>query len=131
MEENISAPAELPIREVSNSERDKAAKLRRVMLVSRCFAIGGLIFLASVIANPGLLMGSFGWAGLLYLAAIALNITQSNLTKRYRTAILLRGGKLDSLAKRAKIGTTIAWVIVGLAPVSPFIFFGVLMTMHG
>jgi hypothetical protein len=131
MDENISAPAELPIREVSNSEREIATKLRRVMLVSRCLAIGGLIFLASVISNPSMLSGAFGWAGLLYLAALVLNITQSNLTKRYRTAILLRGGKLDSLAKRARIGTTIAWVIVGLAPVSPFIFFGVLMTMHG
>lgn len=131
MEENNSAPADLPIREVSNSEKDVAAKLSRVLIVSRCFAIGGLIFLVSVITNPALLTGAFGWAALLYLAALVLNITQSNLAKSYRTSILLRGGQLDSLAKRAKVGTTIAWIIVGLAPASPFIFFGILMTMHG
>jgi hypothetical protein len=131
MEENNNAPADLPIREVSNSEKDLGVKLRRVMLISRCFAIGGLVFLVSVITMPGLLYGSFGWAGLLYLSALALNITQASIANRYRAAIRMRGGELDSLAKRAKIGTTIAWVIVGLAPATPFIFFGILMTMHG
>lgn len=112
-------------------EQDLRRKLSRVMLISRCFAIGGLVFLVIIITNPGMLSNSFGWASLLYVAALVLNIVQSKLTSRYRTAIRVRSGQLDSLAKRAKIGTTIAWVIVGLAPVSPFIFFGVLMTMHG
>jgi hypothetical protein len=129
--DEFNYPASEPNREEMMFEQDLRRKLSRVMLISRCFAIGGLVFLVIIITNPGMLSNSFGWASLLYVAALVLNIVQSKLTSRYRTAIRVRSGQLDSLAKRAKIGTTIAWVIVGLAPVSPFIFFGVLMTMHG
>lgn len=116
---------------VASHETELANKLRRVMLVSRFFAVGGLLFFISIFLSPSVMVYGFPWAVLLYFAALALNITQANIARSYRRAIYARGGLLDSLARRARIGTSIAWAIVALVPVGSIALFIYLLFWRG
>jgi hypothetical protein len=87
-------------------------------------AFGGISFLFS---------GAFIYVVLLYFAALVCNIVQATLLRRYKAMLFDLKLEPTKLYKRATVGTTIAWVLIGVSPVaaSPLLMFiGFMISIH-
>jgi hypothetical protein len=110
------------------------SKLRWALYCSRgLIAAAALLLLTSFGGLSLLLSSSFQFVIILYFAALICNIVQARLLRRYGALLFDLKLEKTKLYKRARIGTTVYWVICGLAPLaaSPLLLFiGFAMALH-
>lgn len=124
-EESSAHPAELV---------EAESKLRWALYCSRGLIVAAALLLLTSFGGISLLLSSsFQFVILLYFAALICNILQARLLRRYHAVLFDLKLEKTKLYKRARIGTTVSWVICGLAPLaaSPLLLFiGFAMALH-
>lgn len=110
------------------------SKLRWALYCSRGLIVAAALLLLTSFGGISLLLSSsFQFVILLYFAALICNIVQARLLRRYGALLFDLKLEKTKLYKRARIGTTVSWVICGLTPLaaSPLLLFiGFAMALH-
>lgn len=110
------------------------SKLRWALYCSRGLIVAAALLLLTSFGGISLLLSSsFQFVILLYFAALICNIVQARLLRRYGALLFDLKLEKTKLYKRARIGTTVSWVICGIAPLaaSPLLLFiGFAMALH-
>lgn len=110
------------------------SKLRWALYCSRGLIVAAALLLLTSFGGISLLLSSsFQFVILLYLAALVCNIVQARLLRRYGALLFDLKLEKTKLYKRARIGTTISWVLCAVAPIaaSPLlIFIGIALAIH-
>lgn len=135
METNNANDWEAPT-EVAEPDKLTVAenKLRWALYFSRGLIVSAILLLLSSFGGTTFLFsGGFQFVIMLYFAALVCNIVQARLLRKYGAVLFDLKLEKTKLYKRARIGTTVSWVICAVAPIaaSPLlIFVGFIFALH-
>ena len=102
------------------------SKLQWALYFSRGLIVAAVVLLIASVTGPIFFFQSgFGFVIGLYVAAVACNIVQARFLRKYKRQLDELALARTKLYKRARIGTTVSWVLSGVAliAVSPLIMF--------